>query len=458
MTIASLTARGPEDILTYIPHAIGFWPRDSLVCLTARSGRIGATLRVDLPAHDLRGDALLRYVRAVLSYLEHDSSADSTFVAMFQDAGVAGVRGERAELMALLAWVLSQAGRPVHELWLVGADGWNGSGCRGGECSLTGEGPCEEGAAHPLDLIRDSRLAAELVFQGSAVEPHPGRSFPLQGQEAPGDPGPSTGPHDRPAATTVAADPPSGEPSLAEALELWEPYLDGTASLDGAAFLDGGASPDSTESLESTASRESAVAPDRAESLYRALCRTLETPAVRDAVYVSAGSSWSIAFQGGHAAAAVLAGAIGAEAPHGPDRDEGEIPRSPAGQDLTPWLGTFGDVFLAESGTGPDWDRMNHFAAVLQNLLHRAGDHPPAGVLTGLAWVEWCRGRGSQACAFLDGALAVEPGHRLASLLHRAILSGALSGWASRRHSSWRRPLDRSDSGLDEQATPDAEE
>ncbi|MDQ0708521.1 hypothetical protein QFZ52_001173 [Arthrobacter woluwensis] len=452
MSIASLTARGPEDILAYIPHAIGFWPRDSLVCLTARSGRIGATLRVDLPARDLRGDALLRYVRAVLSYLEHDSSADSTFVAMFQDTGVAGVRGERAELMALLAWVLGQAGRPVHELWLVGTDGWNGSGCRGAECSLTGEGPCEVDAAHPLDLIRDSRLAAELVFQGSAVDPHPGRPFPPQRQESPGDPGPSTGPHDHPASTAVADDAPLDQPSLAEALDFWEPYLDGTASLVSAA------SPDGTALRDSTAFPDSSMASDRVASLSRALCHTLEIPAVRDAVYVSAGSSWSIAFQGGRAAAAVLADAIGSEAAHGPEPDEGENPRSPAGQDFIPWLGAFGDVFLAESGTGPDWDRMNHFATILQNLLHQAGDRPPAGVLTGLAWVEWCRGRGSQASALLDQALVVEPGHRLASLLNRAILSGALSGWASRRHSSWRRPLDRPVSGVDTQATPDAEE
>lgn len=447
MNTASLTARGPEDILAYIPHAIGFWPQDSLVCLTARSGRIGATLRVDLPDRRQSGASLLAYVRAVLSYLEHDTSADSTFVAMFQPGEVAEARHERAELMALLTWVLSQAGRPVHELWLVGADGWNGSGCRESDCSLTGSGPCDDGGMHPLDLIRDSRLAAELVYQGSAVDPHPVTGCrPEESRTVPASRGP--------AGSVGRAGPPASADTghhaatsltLLEVLECWEPFLDGSASwADGGRGRTAGAEP----------ARTGPVSAD-------VLCRTLEEPSLRDAVYVSAGSSWRTAYEGGRAAEAVLAGAAGSAAHAGPGHhiDHGLRSQdgrdSPDGRAADKWLGIFGEVFVAESGSGPDWDRMNRFAGVLQEILHRAGDRPPAAVLTGLAWVEWCRGRGSQASALLERALAVEPDHRLASLLYRMILSGALSGWASKRHSSWRRPLDRPDDGQD--MTPGSE-
>lgn len=452
MNTASLTARGPEDILAYIPHAIGFWPQDSLVCLTARSGHIGATLRVDLPDRKQPGASLLAYVRAVLTYLEHDTSADSTFVAVFQAGGVAAARHERAELMALLAWVLGQAGRPVHELWLVGADGWNGSGCRESVCSLTGSGPCDDGGLHPLDLIRDSRLAAELVYQGSAVDPHPGTGSRPQGPDA------GRGVHEarevhesrgsagreEPPASVDTERHPAASLTLPEVLECWEPLLDGSAS-----WTDAGRG--RTASTAPVSPEAASTEPVSTE----VLCWTLEDPSLRDAIYVSAGSSWRTAYEGGRAAEALLAGAVGPAALPEPAHDIDDGLYSPEGRDslegrvVDNWLAIFGEVFVAESGTGPDWGRMNRFAAVLQDILHRAEDRPPAGVLTGLAWVEWCRGRGSQASALLERALVVDPDHRLASLLHRMILSGALSGWASKRHSSWRRPLDRTGDGPD---------
>ena len=47
-----LTISGPEDILGYIPHSLGYWPSDSLVAMTMQGKRLGATLRVDLPVSE----------------------------------------------------------------------------------------------------------------------------------------------------------------------------------------------------------------------------------------------------------------------------------------------------------------------------------------------------------------------------------------------------------------------
>jgi hypothetical protein len=44
-----LIISGPEDILGYVPHTLGYWPTSSLVAMTMQGKRLGATLRVDLP-------------------------------------------------------------------------------------------------------------------------------------------------------------------------------------------------------------------------------------------------------------------------------------------------------------------------------------------------------------------------------------------------------------------------
>lgn len=48
----TLTIKSPSDLLSFIGHTLGFWPQESLVCLTLDTNHIGATLRVDLPRND----------------------------------------------------------------------------------------------------------------------------------------------------------------------------------------------------------------------------------------------------------------------------------------------------------------------------------------------------------------------------------------------------------------------
>ena len=39
----------PADRVSLIGHSLGYWPHESLVCLTLQHNRMGATLRLDLP-------------------------------------------------------------------------------------------------------------------------------------------------------------------------------------------------------------------------------------------------------------------------------------------------------------------------------------------------------------------------------------------------------------------------
>jgi hypothetical protein len=74
-----LTIKTPADVLSFVGHTLGFWPQESLVCITLDANRIGATLRVDLPARE----GGLRYARTVADYLAHDTSAASVLFAVY---------------------------------------------------------------------------------------------------------------------------------------------------------------------------------------------------------------------------------------------------------------------------------------------------------------------------------------------------------------------------------------
>ncbi|BCW05983.1 DUF4192 family protein [Arthrobacter sp. NtRootA1] len=45
----ALTVKDPADLLSFIGHTLGFWPQESLVCITLDKDKVGATLRIDLP-------------------------------------------------------------------------------------------------------------------------------------------------------------------------------------------------------------------------------------------------------------------------------------------------------------------------------------------------------------------------------------------------------------------------
>ena len=80
-----LRITGPEDILGFIPHSLGYWPENSLVAMTLQGKRLGATLRVDLPAARGRRAPGARQAasmagrhshRNVVAYLQADDAAD----------------------------------------------------------------------------------------------------------------------------------------------------------------------------------------------------------------------------------------------------------------------------------------------------------------------------------------------------------------------------------------------
>ncbi len=202
-----LRITGPEDILGFIPHSLGYWPENSLVAMTLQGKRLGATLRVDLPAPgggagrgagggassgvgggaggedsgvggraravpkrrsgSGRRDMLAGFARNVVAYLQADDAADGSLLAFFTDTDTNSPDGDAwAGLLKELELALEAAGLPLRDAWIIGAKFWRNAYCDDPECCGT--------PGRPVEQIRNSRLNAEMVYRGSSVGAVPG--------------------------------------------------------------------------------------------------------------------------------------------------------------------------------------------------------------------------------------------------------------------------------------------
>lgn len=422
-----LTITGPEDILGYVPHSLGYWPSRSLVAMTMQGKRLGATLRVDLPVSESRRERE-DFARSVAGYLLADDAADGSLLMFFTndgwtDASGPGESGQVAGrlLLADLESALGLAGMPVRDAWYVGEEHWRNAYCTdAGCCPLPGR---------PLAEIRDSRLNAEMVFLGSSVGAPPGTALAGDDmRQAAEDP-----------AVEAAEERWAGElegrrasrPQFERVMDVWERVL---AAEPGAC-----------------------VAPEMAGFLRACLC----VPAWRDAVLVMAAAGRSAAEAGAEefgifsaraslpiSGPAVSDPAVsdpavsGDSVPAGraePDAERGRDGQGiPTGRGPAPVPG-YGEVLLGLSPALPDWDTMKRLEDLMLQLSSRGPGEARAAALTAKGWIEWCRGRGSFAHASLSRALAASPGYRLAELLSEVVRRGTICGWASRREAAWQK-------------------
>lgn len=445
-----LRITGPEDILGFIPHSLGYWPARSLVAMTMQGKRLGATLRVDLPGDGGSPDwsgtpGPAGFARSVASYLAADTEADGSLLALFTETD--GDGAPWTELLAALENTLADAGMPVRDTWLVGADYWRNAYCLDPSCCAPPGRPVEE--------IRNSRLNAEMVYRGSTVGAAPGAALLT----------PPPGPPD---------------PAVLEAQREWARLFSGLVR-DRRQF---------SQVLDVWGRVLQAHAPTLSISLTGYLRASLCVPSWRDAVLVMAAAGSEAAergaddfgvFHGGppdpegdgslpasEQSARPLAPLPPLEGfpPRGPApsrqspagaRTRGEAPRGGgprkggprkrgAGQagggggagHERPDVPGYGEVLLGLAPPLPDWALMASLDRVLEQLC-AAGGEAGAAALTGRGWIEWCRGKGSFADALFRRADQELPGYRLAELLAELVRRGTLCGWAARRETAWQR-------------------
>lgn len=393
-----MTISRPEDILGFIPHALGLWPKESLVAMTLRGQTLGATLRVDLPGERSDG-ALAAYARRIGGYLEADHGADGVLLAFFSDdgwdAGVAVPRG--LALLEALEPVLAHGGLALRDAWFIGSEYWRSAFCTDAEC-------CPH-PGRPVDQIRDSRLNAEMVFRGSNVMESPRLLGP--GDQAVLDP-----------EFMRTEDAMLGEllgrgrsrKAFEDMLDVWTGVLDS----DRPADFDG-----------------------EAAAFLRA---SLRIPSWRDAVVVLSVAGRTVAC-GGAEAFGLFDQA---------DREQGAlaVPPSlaspaPAMRKRTPATDVsvlrYGEVFLGVYPQKPDWKRMTRLDQVMATLSRRGGGEARAATLTIRGWMQWCRGSGSFAHELLSQAESEQRGYRLAELLAELVRRGTICGWAKSESAAWRK-------------------
>ncbi|WP_285245315.1 DUF4192 domain-containing protein [Pseudarthrobacter sp. fls2-241-R2A-127] len=155
----------PADILGFIPHSLGFVPRESFVFLTMRGKTLGATLRVDAPASAEPAG----FARSMADYLALDTQATGVLLAIYTATTRAPgqVRPFYDHVEAVIE-VLETAGTPLRDAWLVTPSHWQNLLCD----SDAGCCPPE-----PLEAITDGQLNAELVFRGSSYQQTPGTTY-----------------------------------------------------------------------------------------------------------------------------------------------------------------------------------------------------------------------------------------------------------------------------------------
>ncbi|AXJ10784.1 DUF4192 family protein [Arthrobacter sp. PM3] len=471
-----LKITGPEDILGFIPHSLGYWPENSLVAMTLQGKRLGATLRVDLPGPggatagaadgarrkeegpSARGrasavrkprpgsgqdDTLAGYARSVVSYLQADDAANGTLLAIFTAAGPTGAgSGDTAwrGLLKELELALEAAGMPVRDAWIVGAEFWCSAHCSDPECCAPPGRPVEE--------IRNSRMNAEMVFRGSSVGAAPGAAdtVPLP---RPPDPAVRAAEFGWTAQFSARR---RDRAQFAQVLDVW------------------------TSVIQAAAGQPPDLPPELSGYLRASLC----IPSWRDAVIVMAAAGRAAAERGAEdfgmfdpdsdagngarpgartATKRLAAPAIPdppvpvppVPAPAFPNPAAPEAPAhtaapvsAPDPPGTTPGEGAgtvpgYGEVLLGLAPSVPDWEMMGALECVLRGLGNPDGGEATAAAVTVRGWIEWCRGRGSYADALYRQVLQGRPGYRLAELLAELGRRGTLCGWAARREAAWQK-------------------
>ncbi|WP_272909625.1 DUF4192 family protein [Arthrobacter sp. FW306-2-2C-D06B] len=139
---------------------MGFWPHESLVCISIDTNRIGATLRVGLPNHD---GAELAYARTVAGYLANDPKATSALIPVYTSVTpTAGHDRPYAAVIAALTGALAERHITIRDGLLVGDDTvspYDYDGDQSLSCAL------------PLSTVDSGEINAELVYRGSAIAP-----------------------------------------------------------------------------------------------------------------------------------------------------------------------------------------------------------------------------------------------------------------------------------------------
>ena len=413
----------PPDILSIIPHTLGFEPENSLVLMGLCGGRLGGILRLDLPpGGTVKSAPGSAYAANACRFMAADPAADGALLALYTDASWADpAHPPYRTLIRRIEKAFGAAGIPLQDGWLIGRHTWRNYFCPRPECCPW--------PGTPKQQIADSMLNTELIYRGSVV------SDSLESAVGNGFPGP-WGNRDQVAAAqarfSARVDGRWNErEQFRGTLMLWAQASAGAA---GAGTAKPAAGP-----------RLPAGTPLRGDAeLAGFLLASLSDRSVRDTLLVLGAAGLPAALAGAEANGMMIrqvhvpvfpARSPASDVQDGAAAGTAPLPRRPGPHSAA--AGHFRNILVGTSSAAPDWVLLDRMHAVISELVPVAHGDPKAALLSLLAWIEWARGRGSRSDVYLQHALLAAPGYRLALLLRELLGTGVLPDWARSREGSW---------------------
>lgn len=441
--LEKISVSAGEDLLAFIPHIVGYWPDNSIVCIGMQGKRLRATMRLDLPPLDAVEP--ICFAELAARQLASDRDADGCLLAIFgQEEWEQGQDSPQAGIYREFKAAFAAIGLPVRDGWYVGAEHWHSLECTDPSCCpWPGKG---------IASIRESYVNAEFIFRGSMVKENPKAQIQKLTALRDADYAVSVASAGTGLKETLAVRG-SGVRQLGISLGLWEQAL-----------------------------RDWPKAPKPSHTAY--LLASLADLSVRDAVIVALATcpEWSLAGAASLGLLALEPWLSEADNPVQPcfegndDRMQAvgneivleEVVECLSREDLNRAADDFGRIlvgaingdgmagpavpdWLAELaavvgasevvGTaevaGPDWARLDHAEPLLQFLAASTDSADKAPVLCLLGWIQWCKGRGTWAGHYFQACQEYQPGYRLAALLDELLAVGHIAECAKNPRTAW---------------------
>ena len=373
-----LRATTAADFLSAIPVMLGYQPKNSIVCVAFRGRRTGEVFRIDLPLQ--RRSNQKAVAATIIGMLSRMTGLSGASVIIYTDETFEGEHGiPQLELGRLLAARIHGAGFHLPDALCVAGDGWAGY--------FDADYPR---AGHPLSEIADSEIAShtshlEVLDDISYMSALPERDPVVAGR-------------------------------LEHLLEGFARYTDeGLMQLDQLA-----------EIIDLDSASVACTIAEHADpplELSAWMLSLAQNPSDRDVMTLTVAFGCAI----GQATLESNARYHRRQAQTGESMDEvvqHEISEGRIDPDADD------NLLGGHSARQPNVPRVEKTIDLLKQLIANTPDPYRPGPLCMLSWLQWSLGRGSAAAIAADLALAIEPDHGMARLLHAMYRAGLTPEWA----------------------------
>ncbi|GAB3844654.1 hypothetical protein GCM10028800_08150 [Nesterenkonia populi] len=357
----------PGDSLALVQHTFGYMPQDSLVLIGMAGGSSGGHLRVDLGPSAGDPYAMARQCAEWLAGPASEPAPDAAIALLFTRDAPSPLHGDLYDpLVHTLAGSLaSDYEVELVHIWHAGGGSIRNYSCRDAACCpYPGHGIAQE-------LEESLRRLPELHVPDGAQGPGDLLNEFLSPLASPSD-------ASRRVMRRLVDD--AVVPSAAqELLTLWDSALARTQR-SGAQWI------------------------HTAESRTAALLKTLRTKRGRDTLVPLASAGYLPALAGTVFHDAVLQDPAvqNLEDEELLARLAGGLPKELSPARLDRLLEEYSRCWLGDTGSRPDWPRVEALEALLRELLAYAEAGERAAALTLKAWTEWAKGRSSVSSATVE--------------------------------------------------------